>query len=69
MVLLGAAAGMALGMLSVRSIETSLYQVKPNGPAMLALPSFAIVAAAILAAGPAVIHAIRIDPVIMLRSE
>jgi hypothetical protein len=36
---------------------------------MLALPSFAILAAALLAALPAVFHAVRIDPVKMLRAE
>jgi hypothetical protein len=36
---------------------------------MLALPSVAILAAALLAALPAVIRAVRIDPVTMLRSE
>jgi hypothetical protein len=38
-------------------------------PAMLAVPWFTILAVALLAAVPAVIHAIRIDPVTMLRSE
>ena len=37
--------------------------------AMLALPSLTILAAALLAALPAVIRAVRIDPVGMLRSE
>jgi ABC-type lipoprotein release transport system permease subunit len=36
---------------------------------MLMLPSVTIVAAALLAALPAVLHAMRIDPVEMLRSE
>jgi hypothetical protein len=36
---------------------------------MLAVPWFTILAVALLAAVPAVIHAIRIDPVTMLRSE
>jgi hypothetical protein len=36
---------------------------------MLTLPSLTILAAALLAALPAVIHAVRIDPVEMLRSE
>jgi putative ABC transport system permease protein len=66
---LGAVAGLALGMASVRSIESLFFQVKATDPAMLALPSLAILAAAILAALPAIIHAARIDPAIMLRSE
>jgi hypothetical protein len=36
---------------------------------MLVLPSCTIVAAALLAALPAVFHAVRIDPVAMLRAE
>jgi hypothetical protein len=36
---------------------------------VLALPSLAILAAALLAALPAVIHAVRIDPVTALRAE
>jgi predicted permease len=69
MVLAGALVGLALGMASVRYIETLLYQVKPTDLAMLALPAFAILAAAFLAALPAVIHAVRIDPVTMLRAD
>jgi predicted permease len=69
MVAAGALAGIALGMASVRYIEALLYQVKPTDLGMLALPSCTILAAALLAALPAVIHAVRIDPVAMLRSE
>jgi predicted permease len=69
MVLAGALVGLALGMASVRYIESLLYQVKATDLAMLALPSLAILAAALLAALPAVIHAVRIDPVTVLRSE
>jgi predicted permease len=69
MVLAGALAGVALGMASVRYIETLLYQVRPTGLEMLALPALTIVAAALLAALPAVIHAVRIDPVAMLRAD
>ena len=69
MVLVGALAGVALGMMSVRYIEALLYQVKAGDPAMLALPSITILAAALLAALPAVFHAVRIDPAAMLRAE
>jgi predicted lysophospholipase L1 biosynthesis ABC-type transport system permease subunit len=68
-VLAGAVAGIALGLASMRYMEALLYQVKANDPAMLALPSVTILAAALLAALPAVIRAVRIDPVTMLRSE
>ena len=67
MVLSGALAGLALGFASVRYIETLLYQVKPTDPRMLALPALTILAAALLAALPAVIRAVRIDPAEMLR--
>ena len=69
MVVAGAAAGLALGFASVRYIESLLYQVKPTDPQMLALPSLIILAAAIVAALPPVIRAVRIDPAMMLRSE
>jgi predicted permease len=69
MVLAGAVAGLALGMVSVRYIESLFYQVKPTDLVMLALPSLAILAAALLAALPAVIHAVRTDPVTVLRAD
>ncbi len=69
MVIAGALAGLGLGMASVRYIETLLYQVTATDLTMLAVPSMTIVAAALLAAVPAVIRAVRIDPVTMLRAE
>ena len=69
MVLLGAVAGVAFGIGSVRYIEALLYQVKTTDVPVLALPALAILAAALLAALPAVLRAVRIDPVKMLRSE
>jgi len=69
MVLAGAVAGIAVGMASARYIETLLYQVKPSDTRMLVLPGITILAAALLAALPAVIRAVRIDPVKMLRAE
>jgi hypothetical protein len=47
-VLVGALAGLALGMASVRYIETLLYQVKATDSGMLALPSLTIIAAELL---------------------
>ncbi|HTV56787.1 MAG TPA: ABC transporter permease [Terriglobia bacterium] len=69
MVIAGALAGLALGFASVRYIESLLYQVRPTDPRMLALPALTIVAAALLAALPPVIRAIRIDPAVILRAE
>jgi putative ABC transport system permease protein len=69
MVVVGAVAGLRLGMGSVRFIEALFFQVKATDLAMLVGPTMVIVAAALLAALPAVIHAVRIDPVETLRSE
>ena len=68
-VAVGAAAGLALGMAAVQYIASLLYQVKPTDVAMLAVPTGLILAAALAAALPAVIRAVRIDPVTALRSE
>ena len=69
MVMAGAVAGWALGMVSVRYIESLFYQVKATDVAMLAFPALAILGAALLAAAVPVIRAVRIDPVTMLRVE
>ena len=65
---IGAVVGGALGVASTRYIE-SLYGVKANDLSQLVFPSTAIFAVALLAALPAVIRAVHIDPVAMLRSE
>ncbi len=69
MVVVGAIAGLALGMASVRFIETLFYQVKATELDVLVLPALVIFAAAFVASAPAVLHAVRIDPVETLRSE
>ena len=69
MVLLGAFAGLGIGVASARSLDALLYQVNPTDSGMLVIPVLTIVGAALLAAIPAVIRAVRIDPVQMLRSE
>ncbi len=56
-------------MASVRYIETLLYEVKGTDTGMLMIPSLIILAAASLAALPAVLRAMRIDPVEMLRAN
>jgi ABC-type antimicrobial peptide transport system permease subunit len=68
-VCVGAVAGLGLGITSARYIESLLYQVKATDPGALAFPSLIILATALLAAVPAVIRALRIDPVAMLRAE
>jgi putative ABC transport system permease protein len=69
MVSAGALAGLGLGMAAARYIEALLFQVKPTDPGTLALPAVAIFAAALLAALPAVIRAVRIDPAAALRAD
>jgi putative ABC transport system permease protein len=69
MVIVGAVAGLALGMASVRYVESLFYQVKATDLQMLALPALAILAGALVAALRPVIQAVRIDPASMLRAE
>jgi putative ABC transport system permease protein len=69
MVVSGAAAGVGIGMGAVRYIQTLFFHVKATDLPMLVVPGIAIVAAAMLAAAPAVIRAVRIDPAEALRSE
>ncbi len=68
-VLVGAVAGLGVGTASARFIESLFYQVKATDLPMLAFPSLTLFAAALLAALPAVVRAVRIDPVAMLRVE
>lgn len=69
MVFAGAIAGVMSGMASAHFIETLLYQVKATDLGVLALPPLAILVTALLAATPAVVRAVRIDPATILRSE
>ncbi|MFC5864088.1 ADOP family duplicated permease [Acidicapsa dinghuensis] len=69
MVVAGGIAGWALGLMLVRYVQSLLYQVKGNDPAMLAVPALVLLMAVVLSAMPAVIRAARIDPATMLRAE
>jgi predicted lysophospholipase L1 biosynthesis ABC-type transport system permease subunit len=69
MVLAGAVLGLAAGLASVQSVAALLYHVSGTDPAMLALPSLTVLASTALAAVPALVRALRIDPVAMLRAE
>jgi ABC-type lipoprotein release transport system permease subunit len=69
MVLVGAVAGIGVGMLSVRYVESLFYQVKATDMQMLVFPALAILAGAFLAALRPVMQAVRIEPVSMLRAE
>ncbi len=68
-VIVGATAGVALGMASVRYVQTLLFGVKGAAPSMLIAPTLVLLAAALLAAVPAVLRAARVDPSIMLRAD
>jgi ABC-type antimicrobial peptide transport system permease subunit len=68
-VVAGAIAGLALGMLSARFMESLFYEVKATDLPMLLFPSLALFGVALVAALPAVVRATRIDPVTMLRAE
>jgi ABC-type antimicrobial peptide transport system permease subunit len=69
MLILGSIAGLAAGLAAERYIESLLYQVKATDARMLALPVVTIFTAALLAALPPVLRAVRIDPATALRSE
>ena len=69
MMLLGAAAGLTLGLASERFVASLLYEVKGTEMSMMTLPALVLLLAGALAAAPAVMRAVRIDPVVMLRSE
>ncbi len=68
-VLAGLLVGIISGIASIRFIETLLFEVKATDVGVLALPTVTILAVSLLAALPAVVRAVRIDPVTMLRSE
>jgi putative ABC transport system permease protein len=69
MVVIGAIAGLALGMVSGRFIESLFYQVKATDWTMMALPWATMLVTALAAAVVPVMRAVRIDPVEMLRAE
>ncbi len=69
MLVLGTAGGIAAGFASQRYVQELLYQVTAADWTMLALPVGAIGAAAVLAALPPVVRALRIDPATTLRAE
>ena len=68
MVLLGAVAGLDLGWFGA-VCERAVVWGEGADASMLVLPTAVLLAAALLAALPAVLRAVRIDPAIMLRAE
>jgi putative ABC transport system permease protein len=69
MAMLGASVGMTLGLASARFVASLLYGVKGTDISMMTLPAVVLLSAVALAAAPAVMRAIRVDPAVMLRSE
>lgn len=68
-VLVGAVVGLSLSEASAKYVQTLLYGVRAGAPSMLLLPTLVLMLAITFAALPAVVRAIRIDPVTMLRAE
>lgn len=69
MVVVGLVAGVGLGLTSARYMESLFFQVKASDTNMLAVPFAVILAVAAVATVPAVLRALRIDPVEILRAE
>lgn len=69
MLLPGGLTGLVAAIASARYVDSLLYQVKTSDITILVLPALTIFGAALLAAVPPVIRAVRIDPATMLRTE
>jgi ABC-type antimicrobial peptide transport system permease subunit len=68
-VAIGAAFGLAAGILSARYIESILYRVSAFDPEILLVPALIVAVASVGAAAPAVFRARRIDPTEMLKTN
>ena len=66
---IGLAAGLVLGRLLARPVESLLYEVRPGDFWSLALPLALLLAAAALAAFRPALRADKVDPAIALRNE
>ena len=58
-----------LGLASSSRVESLLYQVKGSDPIQFVSPCLIILLAAVVAAIPAVVRAVYINPVDLLRTE
>jgi putative ABC transport system permease protein len=67
-VLLGSCVGLAVGVGLEQYVADLLWNVEATDPAMMAVPALALLAA-LLAAVPEVIRAIRVDPAELLRTD
>jgi putative ABC transport system permease protein len=68
-VMVGAFAGLVIGMASQRFVQSLLYQVSATDVGVLALPGLLILVVLSIAAIPAIFRAIQVDPVTMLRTD
>ena len=68
-VLIGAAAGLAAGVVFGLAARSLLFEIVPGQPVSLLIPLAAVAAAVVFATLPPAVRASRIDPVSTLRSE
>jgi predicted permease len=68
-VTMGVVAGLVSGLALTRYIQSLLYQVKATDIGMLALPCSIMLAVICIAAVPAILRAIHVDPGTMLRAD
>jgi putative ABC transport system permease protein len=68
-VIVGVFAGLMFGLALARSIQSLLYEVRATDISMFALPCSIILAVVCVAAVPALLRAIRVDPSTMLRAD
>ncbi|WP_446743855.1 ADOP family duplicated permease [Silvibacterium acidisoli] len=69
MVAVGVVAGIGLGLVLTRSIESLFFRVKATDATMMALPVAVILVVTGIAVAPGVLRALQIDPVEILRTE
>jgi putative ABC transport system permease protein len=69
MFMVGGLTGLSAGLISERFLQSLLYEVKASDPAILAAPALTICAAAVLAALPPLLRAVRTVPAETLRPE
>jgi len=65
----GVAAGVGLSLLSMRFLDTLLYQVKPNDPLTLTTLALVLIVVTLLASYVPARRATRVDPLTSLRAE
>jgi hypothetical protein len=66
---LGMLVGLAIGLAAARYIQALLFGVNATDVSTLAAPGVTILLVSLIAAAPAMLRAIRVDPAVTLRSE